>query len=151
MGNKDHADPVLDPFNVTIGPTGEVAEFHVAFPMQVYKHSKYPNAAQALITWLMEAGQYDNFLQGSVGYLTQPLRSYDDHPVWTEDPKRAVFKESSARARSFAHAGTLGLAASSVFADFVVVNMVAEVAVGAKTPQEAAEDAQRRAERYYVI
>ena len=110
-----------------------------------------PNAAQALITWLMEAGQYDNFLQGSVGYLTQPLRSYDEHPVWTEDPKRAVFKESSARARSFAHSGTLGLAASSVFADFVVVNMVAEVAVGAKTPQEAAEDAQRRAERYYVI
>lgn len=133
------------------GPGGEVAEFHVAFPMQVYKHSKYPLAAQALITWLLEAGQYADFLQGSVGYLTQPLRSYDEHPVWTEDPKRAVFKESSSRARSFAHSGTLGLSASSVFADFVVVNMVAEAASGAKTPAEAAEDAQRRAERYYVI
>ena len=134
-----------------VGPSGEVAEFHVAFPMMVYKHSEYPQAAQALITWLLEAGQYSDFLQGSVGYLTQPLRAYDDHPVWAEDPKRAVFKQSSERARSFAHSGTLGLSASSVFADFVVVNMVAEVAVGARTPQEAAENAQRRAERYYII
>lgn len=134
-----------------VGPSGEVGEFHVAFPMMVFKHSKYPLAAQALITWLMEAGQYNEFLQGSVGYLTQPLRAFDDHPVWTEDPKRTVFQQSSARARSFAHSGTLGLSASSVFADFVVVNMVAEAALGTKKPQEAAEDAQRRAERYYVI
>ena len=134
-----------------VGPVGEPTEFHVAFPLMVYNHTKYPNAAKALVAWLMEKEQYDAFLQGSVGYLSHPLKAYKDHPVWTEDPKRLVFRDVAERSRSFAHAGSLGYAASSVFADFVVVNMVAEVATGAKTPKEAATDAQRRAERYYNV
>ena len=36
-------------------------------------------------------------------------------------------------------------------ADFVVVNMVAEAASGSKSPKEAAERAQKRAERYYKV
>jgi multiple sugar transport system substrate-binding protein len=36
-------------------------------------------------------------------------------------------------------------------ADFVVVNMVAEAASGARSPKEAAERAAKRAERYYKI
>jgi multiple sugar transport system substrate-binding protein len=36
-------------------------------------------------------------------------------------------------------------------ADFVVVNMVAEAASGQRTPRQAAERAQRRAERYYRV
>ncbi len=134
-----------------IGPVGEPTEFHVCFPMMAYKHSKYPNACKALMTWLMEKDQYDAFLQGSVGYLSHSLKAFQDHPVWTEDPKRLVFRDSAARSRSFAHSGSLGYAASGVFADFVVVNMVAEAATGAKSPKQAAEDAQRRAERYYKV
>ena len=134
-----------------IGPAGEPTEFHVCFPMMVYSHTKYPNAAKALVDWLMEKDQYDAFLQGSVGYLSHSLKAFQDHPVWTEDPKRTVFRDSAARSRSFAHAGSLGYAASGVFADFVMVNMVAEAATGAKSPKEAAEDAQRRAERYYKV
>jgi multiple sugar transport system substrate-binding protein len=36
-------------------------------------------------------------------------------------------------------------------ADFIVVNMVAEAASGAKTPKEAAQRAAQRAERYYKL
>ena len=134
-----------------IGPVGMPMEYHVQFPMMVYEHSDYPNACKALITWLMEADQYNKHLLGSVGYLTHPLKAYDDNPVWTEDPKRKVFRDTVDRTIPFSYAGSLGYAASSVFADFVVVNMVAEAALGTKTPEEAAADAQRRAERYYKI
>jgi multiple sugar transport system substrate-binding protein len=134
-----------------IGPAGKPTELHVCFPMMPYKHTKYPNAVKALMTFLMEKEQYDAFLQGSVGYLSHPLLAYKDHPVWTEDPKRTVFRDVAERTRTFAGDGSLGYAASSVFADFVVVNMVAEAATGAKSPQDAAADAQRRAERYYNV
>ena len=60
-----------------------------------------------------------------------------------------MFRDVAKRSRSFAHSGSLGNAASEAFADFVVVNMVAEAATGAKTPKKAAADAQRRAERVY--
>src|SRR6266404_6228020 len=36
-------------------------------------------------------------------------------------------------------------------ADFIIPNMVAEAASGSKTPKEAAERAQKRAERYYKV
>jgi len=134
-----------------IGPVGKPTELHVCFPMMPYKHTKYPNAVKALITFLMEKDQYDAFLQGSVGYLSHTLRAYKDHPVWTEDPKRTVFRDVAERTLVISGDGSLGYAASSVFADFVVVNMVAEAATGAKTPKEAAADAQARAERYYNV
>lgn len=134
-----------------IGPVGKPTEFHVQFPMMVYQHTKYPVAAKAFIAWMMEKPQYDAIMQGSVGYLSHPLRAYDDHPVWTQDSKRRVFKETVSRTLPFSHSGSLGYAASGVFADFVVVNMIAEVATGAKTPKQAAKDAQSRAERYYVV
>ena len=133
------------------GPVGKPTEFHVQFPMMVYQHSPNPNACKALISWLMEAPQFNQHLQGSVGYLSHTLRAYDDHPVWTEDPKRKVFRDTVDRSMAYSHSGSLGYAASSVFADFVVVNMVAEAALGTKTPEEAAADAQRRAERYYKV
>jgi multiple sugar transport system substrate-binding protein len=36
-------------------------------------------------------------------------------------------------------------------ADFIVVNMVAEAASGARTPEEAAKRAEERALRYYKV
>lgn len=132
-------------------PGQPVQEFHSNFPMTVYKHTKYPNACKALLAWLMEAEQYNGFIEASVGYLSHTLKNFDDNPVWTADPKNTVFKDTVARSKTFANAGPLGYAAASVFADFVVVNMVAEAASGQKTPAEAAKDAHKRAERYYRI
>jgi multiple sugar transport system substrate-binding protein len=49
------------------------------------------------------------------------------------------------------YAGKMGYASAGALADFIVVNMVAEAASGSKTPKEAAERAQKRAERYYKV
>ena len=82
------------------------------------------NASKALANWLMEKDQYDAFLQGSVGYLSHPLKAYQDHPVWTEDPKRTVFRiPRHGPARSPIRVP--GLRGVRKVADFIV-NMVAE-------------------------
>ncbi|TMH21146.1 MAG: carbohydrate ABC transporter substrate-binding protein, partial [Betaproteobacteria bacterium] len=44
-----------------------------------------------------------------------------------------------------------GYASAATMADFIMVNMVAEAASGSKSPKEAAERAQARAERYYKV
>lgn len=49
------------------------------------------------------------------------------------------------------YAGSLGYASAGAMADFVIVNMVAQAASGAKSPQDAAAEAQKRAERYYKL
>lgn len=53
--------------------------------------------------------------------------------------------------QSNGYAGDLGFASASAMADFIVVNMVAEAASGARTPKEAIQRAAQRAERYYKI
>ena len=79
------------------------------------------------------------------------MRAYADHPVWKENPKRLVFRDATERSLDIGHAGSLGYAAAGVFADFVVVNMVADVAVGGLSPKDAAAKAEKRAERYYKV
>jgi multiple sugar transport system substrate-binding protein len=49
------------------------------------------------------------------------------------------------------YAGRLGYASAAAMSDYIVVNMIADVASGARTPAEAAERARRRAERYYKV
>ena len=81
----------------------------------------------------------------------QPLRAYENSPIWTQEPKAAAFRAGVGRMRHHGYAGKLGYASAGVLADFVVVDMVAEAASGDKTPKEAMERAQKRAERYYKV
>jgi multiple sugar transport system substrate-binding protein len=134
-----------------VGPVGEPSEMQVAFPWMAFAYTEYPQAAKAFMTFMMEAPQYNAWLEESVGYFTQTLHAYDDHPVWTEDPKRKVFAEATARARSIAYAGDLGYAAAQVLADFILVDMVAAAATGQASPKDAAAEAEKRANRYYRI
>jgi multiple sugar transport system substrate-binding protein len=132
-----------------VGPVGRRTELHVLFPFMLYSYTRYPNAAKALAMWLLEKPQYDRLIRAAVGYLSPTLPALKDNPVWAEDAKRLPFRDVAEFALPFSHADSLGNAASSVFADFIVVTMVAEAASGAKTPQQAARDARARAERYY--
>ncbi|MCG8692130.1 MAG: hypothetical protein MI806_13055, partial [Minwuiales bacterium] len=134
-----------------VGPVGRPTEMHVPFPWMAFNYTKYPNAAKAFMTFMMEAPQYNAWLQESVGYFTHTLKGYADHPVWTEDPKRRVFKDATERALSIGHAGTLGYAAASALADFIIVDMVAEAATGQASPKDAAARAEKRANRYYRV
>lgn len=134
-----------------IGPVGKPTELHVIFPMLIYKYSKYPKAAKALTAFLLESKQQDDWLEAAQAYLTQTLKAYAKHRVWTEDPKRTVFREATERSLDIGYAGSLGYAAAGVFADFVVVNMFADVAVGGLSAKDAAAKAEKRAERYYKV
>src|SRR6266446_3600878 len=73
-----------------VGPVGKPTEFHVCFPMLAMTYTKYPQACKALLAYLLEADQYNKWLEASVGYLTHPLNAYDNNPVWTSDTKNTI-------------------------------------------------------------
>jgi multiple sugar transport system substrate-binding protein len=137
--------------NMPIGPVGRQTELHLAFPMMVFKHSKYPNAAKEYLRFMMEKEQYEPWQQAAIGYVTQPLRAYESNPIWTVDPKHTPYRDAMKIMMPNGFAGTMGYASAAAMADFIVVNMVAEAASGSKTPKEAAARAEQRAQRYYKI
>ncbi len=137
--------------NLPVGPVGKTTELNLFFPMMVFKYSKYPNAAKAYLAFMMEKPQYEPWQQASIGYVTQPLKAYESNPIWTSDPKHTPYRDAMKIMLPNGYAGEMGYASAAAMADFIIVNMVAEAASGSKTPKEAAERAQKRAERYYKV
>ncbi|NDH58922.1 MAG: carbohydrate ABC transporter substrate-binding protein, partial [Betaproteobacteria bacterium] len=137
--------------NLPVGPAGVPTEFNLFFNQMIFKYSKYPKAAKEFIRFMMEEEQYNPWMNASIGYVCHPLKAYEKHPIWTVDPKHTPYKNAMAVMRPAGYPGRLGYASASTLADFIMVNMVAEAASGAKTPKEAAERAQKRAERYYKV
>ena len=134
-----------------MGPVGVPTESHLFFNQMVMKYTKYPLAAKEFLRFMMEQEQFDPWLTGAGGYIAQPLVAYEKTAVWTVDPKHTPYRDAVKNMRPAGYAGKLGYASAGAGADFIVVNMVAEAASGAKTPKEAAERAQKRAERYYKV
>jgi multiple sugar transport system substrate-binding protein len=134
-----------------VGPVGVPTESHLFFNQMIMKYTKYPQAAKEFLRFMMEQEQFEPWLAGAAGYIAQPLRAYEKAGVWIADPKNAPYRDGVKNMRPAGYAGKLGYASAGAGADFIVVNMVAEAASGSKTPKEAMERAQKRAERYYKV
>ncbi|MCG8509399.1 MAG: extracellular solute-binding protein [Rhodospirillales bacterium] len=132
-----------------IGPAGRAAELHLFTQAMLFKYSKYPNAAKAYLQFMMEKEQYEPWQQAAIGYITHPLKAYDNNPIWTSDPKHTPYRDTVARMLPNSHGGSLGYASAAVMADYVMLDMVTQAASGSMSPKDAAAQAEKRARRYY--
>lgn len=132
-----------------VGPVGHPTEFHTAYPMLIMRYSKFPNACKAFIAFMMEADNYNKWLEAAVAYLTHPLNAYDANPVWTSDPKLSVARDVGKRTLTAGGLGSVGERAASALADFVVLDMVASVCTDRASIKDAISVAERQAKRIY--
>lgn len=132
-----------------VGPVGKPTEFQGVFPIMGMNYTKSPNAVKALLAYWMEAEQYNKWISASVGYVTHTLKAYDANPVWTQDPKRKVFRDAGNRTLPFGYPGSIGEKAASALADFIVVDMFANYSSGRVSVDDAIKQAARQAGRIY--
>jgi multiple sugar transport system substrate-binding protein len=132
-----------------VGPVGHPTEFHIAYPMMIMKYSKVPNACKAFIAFMLEAENYDKWLESAVAYLTHPLNAYDANPVWTSDKKLGVARDVAKRTLTAGGLGSVGEKAAAALADFVVLDMVASVCTDRASIKDAIAVAERQAKRIY--
>lgn len=133
------------------GPGGPGIAFHLFLNQMIFKYTKYPKAAKEFIRFMMEEEQFGPWMQASIGYVAHPLAAYAKNPIWTVDPKHTQYRDVVKNMRPAGYEGKLGYASAGALADFIIVDMVGEAASGSKSPKEAAERAQKRAERYYKV
>jgi multiple sugar transport system substrate-binding protein len=155
---KNSADPKVKEMaadiqhaSYPVGPVGSPTESHLFFNQMVMKYTKYPQAAKEFLRFMMEKEQFEAWLTGAGAYVAPPLAEYAKAAIWTSDPKHTPYRDAVKNMRPTGYAGRLGYASAGAAADFIVVNMVAEAISGSKTPKEALERAQKRAERYYKV
>lgn len=137
--------------NLPIGPVGRPTELFLLSQAMVFGHTPYPNAAMEYLRFMWEQEQYEPWQSAAAGYVTQPLIAYEANRVWQEDPSYAVYQNATARMLWNGYAGELGAASAAVMADFVLVDMFAEAASGASTPDEAIARAEQRAVAAYHL
>lgn len=132
-----------------VGPIGRPTELHLMYPILAMSHTKYPQACKALVAYMLEADQFNKWISAAKGYLTHCLNAYDSNPVWTEDPKRTVYRDVAKRSLTAGGLGSVGERAATAIADFVVLDMFANVATGREEPQSAMKAAERQLQRIY--
>ena len=151
-GKDPKAKEVMEDMNHSlwpIGPIGKPTELHVCYPMLAMKYSKSPQACKAFMAFIMEAENYNKWLEASVAYITHPLAAYDANPVWTSDKKLSIVKDCGRRTLTAGGLGSVGEKAASALADFVVLDMVASVCTDRATIKDAIAVAERQARRIY--
>jgi multiple sugar transport system substrate-binding protein len=132
-----------------VGPVGKPTEFHVAYPIMIMTYSKFPQSAKAFIAYMMEAENLNPWVTKSVGYLTPGLTAYENNPVWTSDPKLTVCRDVAKRTLTAGHLGSVGEKAAAALADFIVLDMFANVCTGREDIKAAMRIAERQAQRLY--
>ena len=147
--NKKAVAEDMDHAPMPMGPVGTPTELHLLSQAMLFKHSKFPQAAKAYLQFMWEREQYEPWQAAALGYISHPLKAYDDNSVWRDNPITQPFQGCVARMRPHGHAGTLGPASAACLADWIVVDMFASVATGMRDAKSAAAEAERRAKRYY--
>jgi multiple sugar transport system substrate-binding protein len=132
-----------------VGPVGKPTEFHLLYPLLAMTYTKYPQACKSLMAFMMEADNFNKWLEGSVGYLTHTLNAYDANPVWTADPKRTVFRQCAKRTLTAGGLGSVGEKAATAISDFLVLDMFANYCTGREDAKGAIAVAERQARRIY--
>lgn len=139
----------MDHANWPLGPVGKPTELQLQFPLLAMNYTKYPQACKALMAYMLEADQFNRWLEAAQGYLTHCLNAYDSNPVWTADPKRAPFAQAAKRSLTAGGLGSVGEKAATAIADFLVVDMFANYCTGREDLKGAIAVAERQAKRIY--
>jgi multiple sugar transport system substrate-binding protein len=132
-----------------IGPVGKPTELHLMFPLLAMNYTKYPQACKALIAYMLEANQFNPWLEAAQGYLTHCLNAYDANPIWTSDPKRTVYRDVAKRSLTAGGLGSVGEKAASAIADFILVDMFASYCTGREDAKGSIKIAERQFQRIY--
>lgn len=96
----------------------------------VMKYSKNQKVAKDFIRFYMDRARYDRYFETMDTFGIPGTKVYADHPLWTKDPKTAVFPETLKNARQVGYAGPSGRAATEALTKFIMVDMYAKAIQG---------------------
>ena len=132
-----------------VGVSGKPTELHLMYPVLGMTYTKFPQACKALIAFMLEADNFNPWMQSAKGYLTHCLNAYDKNPVWTADPKATPFRDVGKRTLTAGGLGSVGEKAATAISDFVILDMFANVCTGREDAKGSIAIAERQLKRIY--
>jgi multiple sugar transport system substrate-binding protein len=147
---KQHPD-VFKGTNHGHFPRGPAGRFYwlPTYNSCIMRYSRQQKLAKDFIRYYMDRPQYDKYFEVMDTFGIPGTRVYYDHPLWLQDPKTTVFRETLQFARQVGHAGPPGRKATEALTKFVIVDMFAKALQGL-APEEAVRWAAGELKKIYA-
>lgn len=114
----------------------------------VTKWSKQQEAAQGLLSYLLQPAQYNAWLTAAAGFNNGAYKAYDNHQVFIDDPKLKPFNDLRSQGRWGGWAGPPNDKAAQVWQQDVIVTMFAQLQ-GGTSPRDVISAAESRMKAIY--
>ena len=131
------------------GPAGRV-HFHGTQSNMLMGYSKNQKAAKDFLRWVHTPEHYSGWFQVEKGFAAGPTRSWEDHPVWKEDPIMLPFKDAAATGRATGYAGRPSQKAAEALNKYIIVDMYAK-AVQGMPAEDAVKWAESELKKIYSV
>ncbi len=118
------------------GPAG-VFHYHYSQQLAIPKYSKNVEPAKEFIHWLMEKEQLTKYLRRTQAYQGAALKAYLKDAMWDMFPALKPYRDHLLEGRHVGWKGGADANAARVVQNYVLIDMLANVATGKMTPEES--------------
>jgi multiple sugar transport system substrate-binding protein len=135
----EKGDPLVNDILHVANPAGPAGVFHYHYSQQlaIAKYSKNADIAKEFIRWLMEKEQFTKYLRRGQAYQAAPLKAYLKDAMWDMFPALKPYRDHLLEAQHVGWKGSADANAARVVQNYVLIDMLANLATGKMTPEES--------------
>ena len=130
------------------GPAG-VFYYHYSQQLAIPKYSKNADAAKDFIRWLMDKEQLAKYLRRGQAYQAAALKVYMKDPMWDMFPALKPYRDHLLEGRHLGWKGPADARAARVVQNYILIDMLANVATGKMSPEESLKWGESRLKGIY--
>jgi multiple sugar transport system substrate-binding protein len=136
FAKKDFPD-IAKVTDQAMNPQGPKGRFHFLNPIShaIFNFSPVKDEAVAFMRWLMDPKQLGGWYDVAVSYYQPLLHGYDNAPMWQVEPRNIPYRDAMSSAHLPGWPAPPDRRLAEAVAKYVVVDMFAKAAGGAKTPE----------------
>ena len=136
--------------NHTIPPKGPARRLGITptLSLAIWKFSKNQELAKDFLRFLFDTEQYNGFIEAGAGFNQPFLKRYDEHPIWSRDPKLQALIGFANWSALSGWPGPPTRGAPLVFNTYIIPNMFAK-AVGGMPTKDAIAWAEQEIKKAY--
>jgi multiple sugar transport system substrate-binding protein len=135
----EKGEPLVNDILHVANPTGPAGIFHYHYSQQlaIPKYSKNADIAKEFISWLMDKAQFTKYLRRGQAYQAAALKDYMKDAMWDMFPALKPYRDHLLEAQHVGWKGPADASAARVVQNYVLIDMLANVATGKMTPEES--------------
>ncbi len=135
----DKGEPLVNDIAHVSNPAGPAGVFHYHYTQQlaIPKYSKNTDAARDFTRWLMEKDQLSKYLRRAQAYQAAALKMYMKDPMWDMFPALKPYRDHLMEMKHIGWKGEADAKSARVIQNYVLIDMLANVAIGKMSPEES--------------